>query len=223
MKKLFSILLALSLILLAVGCSQSGKEGAVLPPARTGTGTMSMSLAVDYNFETAFEDVDAVARVKIGNWLGEDTELFSTFYEATVLECFKGEIPEKFTLLQEGCSAVTQYLYPLFTAGNELLLFLNEATDEYEYDSVYWIGGAHTTTVDVSYDEEGNRYYMDRLGMLCQDMPDYCRNYVASKTEAEEIYAYLFEVDPFMETVNFRYPYIYAEKDLEAYMKDLKK
>lgn len=221
MKKTVSIVFALALLCIAVGCSQAEKEEAVRPPTRLGEGTMSMSLARSYTFESAFEAADAVVRVEIGSWLGEDTELYSTFYEATVLETFKGKVPKTFTLLQEGCSSMTQNGYPLFTAGNELLLFLYEATDDYIYDSVYWIAGSFTTTIDVAYDTEGNRYYADRYGILCQDVSGFCWNYALSKPEKEEITKCITEIDPFIESMSFSYPYIYAEKDLESYMKGL--
>lgn len=222
MKKFLCILLLLSLLLLcAAGCMPSIKSNSVLPPVRIGKGSMLMHLVKDYSFESAFESADAVVRAEIGNWLGEDNEIFNTYYETTVLECFKGSIPETFTLLQEGSSACTQEGYPLYTAGNELLLFLYEATDVHGYESVYWIAGAFVTTMDVTYDAEGDRYYADRYGILCRNFSGYCWNYALNKAEAEKLRAYLYKVDPFMKTMGFPYTYIYAEDALEEYMAGL--
>lgn len=223
MKRFFSLLLILTVLFLATGCSQTEKEEAVLPPTRIAAGTKYMSLMVDYSFESAFEDADVVVRAKIGDWLGENTESHKTYFSATVLECFKGDIPEQFTLMQEGCSTVTQYCYPLFTAGNELLLFLFEATGFRDYESAYWIAGAYMTTIDVAYDTDGNRYYLDRYGILCDDFYD-CTDYTQNSTIAEELRidkelnAYLAKVDPFFEIMNYSFPRIFPGVALEEFM-----
>ena len=117
-------------MLLAAGCSlnteapaNSDEDSIVLPPARIGESVGRAHLAKYYSFETAFSEADVVARIKIGNWLSEDELLGSTFFEATVLQCFKGDIPEIFILTQSGTASATLQGYPLFTYGNELLLF----------------------------------------------------------------------------------------------------
>lgn len=226
MKRFFSLLLILDLLCIAAGCGQAKKREAVLPPVRTAPGTMYMQLEKRHSVESAFEESDGVARVKIGNWLGESTEHHVTYFEATVLECFKGDMPQTFTLIQDGCSTVTQSGYPLFTASNELLLFLNKATGEDNYQPAYWIVGAHTTMVDVAYDTDGNRYYADRYGILCDDFFG-CPNYTYNSTVGEElsieksIRAYLIGVDPFLETMDYSFPCIYRGADFENFLKGL--
>ncbi len=218
MRKLFSILLAISLLLLlAVGCSQSGKEGAVLPPARIGaTGISQASLKEIYTIETAFTAADAVARIKVGNWLGDNCDRRKAYFDATVLQTFKGDIPETFTLLQHGDTQITIAGYPLFTSGNELLLFLKKAVDT-TYEDGYWILGAHSTTLDVCYDAEGNCYYADRYGILCQEFSG-CADYALDMSVVKELRTYLAEIDPFSETMNYIYPHIYLAKDFEAFI-----
>ena len=61
----------------------------ILPPSRIGEGEFNVQLTKRYTFETAFAEADAVARVKVGNWLSEDRENYSTCFEAKTLQCFK--------------------------------------------------------------------------------------------------------------------------------------
>lgn len=218
MKRLFSILLILTLVFLVAGCSQQPKEEAVLPPTRTGAGTAHMSLP-QYSFETACSTAEVIARVKVGDWIAEDTISGITYFKATTLQCFKGTIPESFTLCQDGCSTYTLAGYPLFTAGNELLLFLREpypADKELEEDQPrFWIIGSYTTVFDVAYDSEGSRYYLDRTGTLGSGAEG-CTSYSSDKTIREELEEYIYKTDPFLETVRYRIAYAFADKELEA-------
>lgn len=181
----------------------------VLPPARYGEGVLKSSFIRAYTFETALAEADVVARVRVGNWLGENTANMVTYYEAVTLECFKGNIPDTFTLIQDGCSKGTLKGYPLFTYGNEMLLFMKEASGV-DYESAYWIMGAFTTMLDVAYDGEGNRYYADRYGILgdTMDVP-------SDDLSADgEIYANAVGKDPILGEFMARYPYIFTEKDI---------
>ncbi len=219
MKRFFSLLLILAVLFLAAGCSQTEKE-AVLPPIRIGTrGTSQASLNKIYTVETAFAAADAVARIEVGNWLGDNCDRRKAYFEATVLQTFKGDMPETFTLLQHGDTQITIAGYPLFASGNELLLFLKKAVDT-TYEDGYWILGAYSTTVDVCYDTEGNRYYADRYGILCQDFSG-CADYAMDMQVVKELRSYLAEIDPFSETMGYIYPHIYLASDLEAFMEGL--
>ena len=141
MKKILSLLTAAFMLLMS-GCSQqpssplSDSDNIILPPSRIGEGEFNVQLTKRYTFETAFAEADAVARVKVGNWLSEDRENDSTCFEATTLQCFKGSLPETFTLYQTGSSHETLEGFPLFTYGNELLLFLNQGTQPGDKDSL---------------------------------------------------------------------------------------
>lgn len=211
MKKTLCLLLTVFLLLTVVGCAH---DSAVLPPSRIGQGTMQASLANRYTFETALSTADVVARIEVGNWISEDTELRKTYYEATVLECFKGNLSGSFTLLQDGCSDATLKGYPLFTQGNEILVFLNEAIVA-GYESPYWIIGSFTTMLDVSYDENGTRYYADRYGVLGEFM-DVSSNYALNTDVSNQVLARAAKDDPIVSEMQYLYPYIFSESDILA-------
>ena len=217
MKKILCLLLAVMLIASLGGCADTFLKDAKLPPARTGAANMYASLAKEYTFETAFEEADAVARIQVGSWLGEDTNLKATYFQARVLECFKGNMPDTFTLRQDGCTTHTYTGYPLFTAGNELLVFLNEGSIT-TYDSPYWIIGTYTTFMDVLYDNAGNRYYGDRKGHLGQTV-EIGKNYTFDYELFQQMYENLKETDSLFAEREYQFPYIYAEADLKAYLK----
>ena len=182
------------------------------PPCRIGSASIQASFAKGYTFESAFAEADAVARIKVEGWIAENTDIHSTYHEATVLQCFKGNMPETFTLKQAGCSTGTLKRYPLFTGGNELLVFLNEATGA-PYESSYWIIGAYMTLLDVSYDENGNRYYIDRYSIL-GDSIDISTNYALQKDISSQVYSRAAKDDPIVSDMQYSYPYIFSEADM---------
>lgn len=188
----------------------------ILPPSRIGTTTVQASFGPRYTFETAFSEADAVARVVVGNWLGEDNGLQKTYYEASVLQCFKGNLPDRITLLQDGCSSGTRKQYPLFTSGNELFVFISKASVT-NYVSPYWIIGSFTTILDVSYDKAGTRYYVDRYGLLGETM-EISTNYATQKSVFEEVYAGLAENDAIVEEMHYDYPCIFSEEDMISFL-----
>lgn len=185
---------------------------AVLPPTRLGSSTVKATLITKYTLESAVSEADVVARIVVGDWIAENTEIGSTYYEATVLQCFKGNIPTAFTLIQDGCSTGTLKGYPLFTSGNEMLVFLKKAVGV-DYNSPYWIIGSFSTIMDVSYDNAGNRYYVDRRGMLGETV-DVDVNYSKQPSIFAEVYARFAEADPIVQELHYSYPYVFAESDL---------
>lgn len=205
-----------SAVIVAPMLRKTDDTTAVLPPTRLGSSSIHASLANYYTLDTAVSEADVVARIKVGDWIAENTEIQSTYYEATVLQCFKGNIPTKFTLIQDGCSTGTLKGYPLFTSGNEMLVFLKEAV-AVSYDSPYWIIGSFTTIMDVSYDNAGNRYYADRYGILGETV-DVAVNYARQPKTFAEVYASSVEADPIVQ--DFRYPYVFAESDLIPLLED---
>lgn len=211
MKKTYCLILSVILLLTVVGCSHGNT---VLPPSRVGKGMMQASLVERYSLESAMSAADVVARVEVGSWLAEDADISSTYFEAKVLECFKGKLSGKFTLIQDGCSATTLNGYPLFTAGNELLVFLKKATLE-GYASPYWIIGSFTTVLDVSYDESGARYYADRYGVLGESTNG-ATNYARNSEIANEVLTRAAKDDPIISEMQYAYPYIFAEADIRT-------
>ena len=133
------VMLALSL----TGCGklkiQDGKV-VVLPPVRVGKKNhlIKYTLDVDYDFESTFAEADFVAHVRIGNWLSEKKEGMSTRYKAEIIKCYKGDMAGKFTLVQSGSSWYTLPDYPLFTYGNEFLVFCKQY--ENKKNTYYIIG-----------------------------------------------------------------------------------
>lgn len=124
MHKLIRVIICLSVLICISGCSSRHSEDTIVcPPVRIGeTSPLYIDFAKEYTFESAYEDSDAVLCVEIGNWLKEDE--FHTYYEAKVLSCYKGDVPEKIILLQSGTSKETLiWYYPLFTYGNRLFYF----------------------------------------------------------------------------------------------------
>lgn len=75
-----------------------------------------------------WEAADAVAWVSIGNWLSETEH--GSYYDATVRECYKGDLPASIVLEQAGASTKTYTDFPLFTYGNEFLIFLHKWDEE---------------------------------------------------------------------------------------------
>ena len=214
MKRYLCAILTIFLLLVTAGCASLMGESAVLPPSRVGQSTSKAILGNRYTFETGYLESDVVARIKVGDWIAENVDLNSTYYEATVLECFKGDIPESFTLIQDGCSASTMKGYPLFTYGNELLLFLNKAGLT-GYESPYWIIGSYTTVLDVSYDENGVRYYADRYGVL-GETANVPTNYAHKSAVSNTIRSKIAENDPIIKEMHYSYPYIFVESDVLA-------
>lgn len=219
MKKFLYMMLILALIMANTGCAKNAVNQLEQPPSRIGEGTIPASFENEYSFESALAAADVVARIEVGNWIAEDTNLQKTYFEATVLQCFKGSIPTTFTLLQDGCSTGTLKGYPLFTRGNEMLVFLNEAT-EVNYDSPYWIIGSFMTILDVSYDDSGARYYADRYGILGKTM-NITANYGLQEDVFAEVYSKSVEADSIVEDMQYPYPYIFTESDLTSLIEDL--
>ncbi len=75
----------------------STTQSIVLPPTRLGKVQGSSSLMKLYTAEEAFQAADAVAWVRIGNWLGEDVDLGfgRTYFEVELVRGYKGDVPEK--------------------------------------------------------------------------------------------------------------------------------
>ena len=114
MKKVIIYAIVLSILSLTLAGCAVRKDSPVLPPTRWGTkGTFDVQLEMAYGFESAFADADMVAHVRVGDWIDEDTDIYATYYEATVLHSYKGEETGNFVLTQDGCSEYTMGGYPL--------------------------------------------------------------------------------------------------------------
>lgn len=208
MKKL-CVTLTVALLLLTVGCGQK-QEQIVLPPARNVPYPGFVDY-VDVNFEAVYNQAEAIARIQVGNWLGEDTgDNNHTFFEATVLECYKGSMPETFTLIQTGSSHGMDGR-PLFAYGNELLLFLVKAPADYTaYEDAYYNKGSFFSVFDVSYDYDGDRYFVVRNGWFGKSLPF---TTPLSEMPMREITEYAVKNDPILEETGFAFSYAFTESD----------
>ncbi|MBQ4641920.1 MAG: hypothetical protein IJB47_04845 [Oscillospiraceae bacterium] len=237
MKKYICLLMSLVILMMTVGCAaldggtptlptdetstQPTEDTPVLPPARWGNG-MYVSFSGQVSFEDALENADAIARIRIGDWLCEDTEGFESFFEAEVLECIKGELPQTFVLAQFGNSIHSACL--LFTYGNELFVFLErlkiepfEALFENTDFQMYATRGEYQSVFDVSYDKNGKRYYCDTYGAVGKGMDEYLPSlYETDRELFKEVYDYAMEDDPVRKTAGRRYKYVFAEDDVIA-------
>ncbi len=124
------LVLLLLVVWLFAGCAgTSGKEKdrdekIILPPVRVGkTQAKALLLPVD-DLDKLLQDTDAVAYVRIGNWLGEDLDSYVTAFRVEAIHVLRGTLPKHFALLQDGCSEVTEMGLPLYTHGMEMLIFL---------------------------------------------------------------------------------------------------
>ena len=204
-----SVVMVLSLLLTSYFV---GKQQIVRPPVRESFDVeMSASFARHYTFEEAFEEADLVVHVRVGNWLGEDE--YSTYYETKVVTSYKGDCNDEIVLLQDGTSKGTYIGYPLFTHGNEMLVFLKSAVDT-EYDNAYWIIGGWTTLLDAMEDGTGDVYYVDRSGVLGESI-DVSLN-VASDTNLKKVlYENARKKDELVASVYSKSKYVYEKASVE--------
>ncbi len=78
--------------------------------------------------EEAAEASELIVRVIVEDWLGDHSE-FTTLYTARVVERYKGDCPDEIRIFQDGSSKHVFDSYPLYAAGDELVLFLQPSPD----------------------------------------------------------------------------------------------
>ncbi len=112
--------------------------------------------------EKLTREAEVVALVRIGNWLGESDEDGYTRFAAEVKQVLKGEFKtEKIVLLQDGTSTLSVENYPIFTGGNDLLLFFKKAEEALQNNagSVYHlIGGPQAVFYTTLLAKDSPRY-----------------------------------------------------------------
>ena len=210
----------------------------VLPPVRVGEHMEQASLGPGNTLESAYEKADVVALVRIGDWMEEEIEYDATLYHVDVLEQYKGEPLDSFVFRQDGCSRSTFIDYPLFKGGNEVLLFLKEATlvDEngeliepnFEYKGDYYFSlNAWETALTVVTDDAGNRYISDTTYLLEEnynELTNYGNYYVDNETAvyhfaemrpelADEIYENAIEKDVYSR-INFKF--LFSQEEIAS-------
>ena len=215
MKILKTVALSLVLLLCA-GCGSSGK--AVLPPVReTEEQLTTVQRETVYTVETAWEDAELVAVVRIGDWLNESENGYGSFYRAKTEKIFKGTAPEEIVIVQDGNSKATLRGYPLFTDGNEMLMFLKAANEE-GYENDYYLIGSYTTLFDVAHDGDA-AYYLDRYGILGESVTG-CDNLLFDAAIREKLSGDLAKKDPAAE--GRRYHFIFSADQFDALLETVK-
>lgn len=199
----------------------------VLPPIRMSERPGFCSFVMPYNTPREFvEGSDAIARVRIGDWLGDTGDMITTKFEAEVTELIKGELPKKITLLQEGGSDFTLRGNPLYTAGNELLLFLNKCQNfpgqRYTLpDDAYISSCSYIAVFDIVRLENGEEYALARHRLVKNLVPGRAFNVATGQNQRlrDEISAALKRSDPIWETTQREMGYIYSLDALIAGIK----
>ena len=211
MKKVVGIFLIFSLLLCLCAC-----DSPVLPPKRD-AGGMSVSLSINYTFDIAVEEADMIAHVRIGDWLGETNEGIYSYFEAEVLNTYKGEKKKSITIKQKGNSVSSVSGFPLFTHGNELLLFLRKS-DYKEYDDTYFSLGLNYCPFYVSKSDEGDVFLATEYHIADALPPEEnLANLEDTKTYLQA-YKHLKESDPI--AGNMYFMYAYSKDDMERYIKE---
>jgi hypothetical protein len=168
MKKLIAILLLFALTL--AGCA-SEPAGPKDTPVRVAEGQMTVSINAPTSLEEAIKQADLIVDLTITEWLGEDLEGYTTFFNARINETTKGEKKESITLMQTGTGEFTLRNWPLFKNGDRLFLFLVEILPEDAerldeiYTGGYWIVGSYAMVFDVQEIDE-NIYFLSRFGFI---------------------------------------------------------
>ncbi len=166
MKKIFAIILAVLMLLPCLAAC--AEEEPILPPVREGKSRIQPS-SLFFSIEDIEEKAEAMVRLKVKNWLGESEK--RTFYEAEVVEVYKGEVPESIILTQLGSSKATYQDFPLFTYGNEFIVFigkfskdnigeveLNIDPSEFDFDNVYYVHYRQRYIMNVATLDNGREY-----------------------------------------------------------------
>ena len=172
-------------------------RNAALPKTQTADFEARAEYSQSYNIISAYESSEAVCLGTVKNCLGEtDT---GTYYEVKTQRLYKGDLPETFVLFSLGNSEATVKGAPLFTYGDQLLLFLTPwGHDGYEgsYDST----GADVTLLFAAASKDGGVYLIDRGGLLSyttkQERPDIKLNNHGSDRElTDELIDYIETFD----------------------------
>ena len=202
------------------------EEKIVLPPVRVGTkGHMNGSLSADVGtIEKIYSKTEAVARIRIGNWLDE-TEFYS-YFEVEVVELYSGTLPKNFILQQFASSKVTISGFPVFTYGTEFILFLKTETRapeegcSYPDDNTYTIWGGHPAIFEVIETDSGDSYFVDRFHLI-EKSEWTAKNYINHATIASTVKNALYQRDAEGQQYSAAYSGVYRVTDWVDYLEML--
>lgn len=199
----------------------------VLPPVRVGTeGAMSGLLSADVEtIELIYPKAEAIARIRIGNWLDETK--FYSYFEAEVVELYSGTLPDSFILKQFASSRFTILGYPVFTHGTEFILFLvSEASTpeegcQYPNDNTYAIWGGHPSVFEVIETSSGESYFVDRFHLI--DKSEWIvTNHIENSSIVTNVSSALHNRDAAGQEYSANYSGIYSVSDFTNYLETMK-
>ena len=218
MKKILALLLGVVTLCTLFACTKTPPEGSAAPPVRMAKNQIHSSWC-DFSpgFPEIREETYAIAIVTVGNWLTESIKDTTTYYEATVEECFKGELPEKIIISRHG-SSEENHASPLYIKGDRLLVLLN-FPEKQEYENHYRVHvGRECDIVTL----DGVDYAVDRFRHSFTSFP--LENLVETQPEiAKAVRTALETHDPFRlefyKEDALIYDFIYRLDDLRPILK----
>ena len=93
-----------------------------------------------YALDESIEEADVVAEVKIKGVVEEfDNGIPQTLHRASVVETYKGELPEEINVLQNGTKKMPVSDNPLFEEGERYILVLRNTVSLDDNDNSYWV------------------------------------------------------------------------------------
>jgi hypothetical protein len=147
---------------------------------------------LSYNFEEAVKEADLIVKLKVIDVAGKseiEGGIPKTIFNTEILETYKSDnkAKDKIKILQEGTKDVDFNHQELFKAGEELILFLNQAVGE-DFDNTYWSVGSYTTHYSVKNKEVikkgGNEKSLEKI----QTKSYKGKNVVAKQHFKEEVF-----------------------------------
>ena len=173
MKKFLSALLAAVLLLSATACAA---HEPVLPPSRWGEGEAQGMLPPHLLPVGGLSRRRGGCPCYGGGLAGGGADHRANLFPDNGPKSVQGRYPHEFVLAQEGCSTWTYRNYPVFTYGNQLLLFLikydvsmyRDTYDLVEYPDAYELISTYSTVMYVTQDDSGMSYVLDALGVMTE-------------------------------------------------------
>ncbi len=242
MKKIFAIILAVLMLLPCLAAC--AKEEPILPPVREGKSKIQSSMLF-IPIEKMGEKADAIVHLKIKNWIGESIEQKRTYFNAEVIEVYKGDVPENIILGQSGTSKETNQGYPLFTYGEELILFLgkydsqdnkydknmlNVEESEFDTDNIYGIYYMQLYVMNVATLNDGSRFVIPMAPYIIEQNDTMLSQLVnigsvsekGISDEAKSAASILKEIDPY-DNPGTAPEYVFSLEDYVKYLKGCSK
>ena len=124
-----------------------------------------------FTIEDLLEESDVIAEIEVMENIGETNDPdYKTFFQADVITVIKGDKNMASLKFMQGVNS--EYLfegYPIFEAGQKLVLFLKSATGSNYPDDMYWINGDYLSVIKI-HEYEGTIYAKKLIGSF-RDIP----------------------------------------------------